>query len=234
MPQLLEMSHDQYTAIRRFIVRHIQDQDFAQDDGIPGRVLVHLCLERFYPEAQDPEDIKTKKKSIEGAIRRMVGDSMLQLVYKNQKVVFRLDPYFNIKDKMNPSASQPCEDPRSTQEALEALEKETSPDIEDEEMDQQIEKELDQQLAQQLDESMNQMDQTEEEQEGRAEEVMHDQVVQEQEDQTEEDFDNSADTHQEKQAKNADNRLEGLQEAQEAARIEAASEFSPIIGTTRH
>lgn len=157
------MSHDNYTAIRRFIVRHIQDQDFPENDGLPGRVLINLCLERFYPDLEDPEAIKTEKKSIEGAIRRMVEDSMLQPVNKNQKVVFRLDPYFNIKDKMNATASQPSEDPQSTQEALEALEKETSSDMEDQDAGQQMDEELDQQLAQQLDELMNQMeDQAEE------------------------------------------------------------------------
>src|SRR5580692_10770634 len=104
MPQLLEMSEDRYRDIRRFIVRYIQDQDFAEDDGLPGRVLIQLCLERFYPDLQDPEAIRAEKKDIEGAIRRMVQDSMLQPVNKNNKVVFRLDPYFNIKDRMNPSA----------------------------------------------------------------------------------------------------------------------------------
>ena len=213
-------------AIRRFIVRHIQDQDFPEDDGIPGQVLIHLCLERFYPEAQDPQDIKTEKKSIEGAIRCMVEDFMLQPVNKNQKIVFRLDPYFNIKDKMNPSASQPSEDPQSTQEALEALEKETSPDIEDEEMDQQMDEELAQQLAQQLDESMNQ---TEEEREDRAEEVGHDPAEREQEDQTEEDIKNGAETYQEKQdAEAEDNRVGRHQDAQQAARLEATSEALPI------
>jgi hypothetical protein len=222
MPQLLEMSHDQYTAIRRFIVRHIQDQDFPEDDGIPGQVLIHLCLERFYPEAQDPQDTKTEKKSIEGAIRHMVEDFMLQPVNKNQKIVFRLDPYFNIKDKMNPSASQPSEDPQSTQEALDALEKETSPDIEDEEMDQQ----MDEELAQQLDEPMNQ---TEEEQEDRAEEVGHDSAEREQEDQTEEDINNGAETYQEKQdVEVEDNRVGGHQDAQQAARLEATSGALPI------
>jgi hypothetical protein len=204
---MIAMSHDKYTAIRRFIVRHIQDQDFAEDHGIPGRVLIHLCLERFYPEAQDPEAIWTEKKSVEGVIRRMVEDSMLQPVSKNQKVVFRLDPYFNIKDKMNPTASQPSEDPQSTQEALEALERETSPEFEDRDVDQQMDDDLDQQLAQQLDESMHQIDQAEEEQEDGAEEGRDDQV----------------ETHQDDQP--VHNLPERLQEAEKAARLEATSEF---------
>jgi hypothetical protein len=204
---MIAMSHEKYTAIRRFIVRHIQDQDFAEDHGIPGRVLIHLCLERFYPEAQDPEVIWTEKKSIEGVIRRMVEDSMLQPVNKNQKVVFRLDPYFNIKDKMNPTASQPSEDPQSTQEALEALERETSSESEDQDVDQRMDEDLDQQLAQQLDESMHQIDQAEEEQEDGAEEGR----------------DYQMETHQEDQP--VQNLPERLQEAEKAARIEAAREF---------
>jgi hypothetical protein len=204
---MIAMSHDKYTAIRRFIVRHIQDQDFAEDHGIPGRVLIHLCLERFYPEAQDPEVIWTEKKSIEGVIRRMVEDSMLQPVNKNQKVVFRLDPYFNIKDKMNPTASQPSEDPQSTQKALEALEREISPETENQDVDQRMDDDLYQQLAQQLDQSIQQMDQAEAEQEDGAGEGRDDQV----------------ETHQEDQP--VHNLPERLQEAEKAARLEAASEF---------
>jgi hypothetical protein len=215
------MSHEKYTAIRRFIVRHIQDQNFAEDHGIPGRALIHLCLERFYPEAQDPEVIWTEKKSIEGVIRRMVEDSMLQPVNKNQKVVFRLDPYFNIKDKMNPTASQPSEDPQSTQEALEALERETSPEYEDQDMDQGMYDDLNQQLAQQLDASMDQMDQAEEE--DGAEEGRDDQPERQQDAQREGAVTNRAETHQENQP--VHNASERLQEAQKAARIEAASEF---------
>jgi hypothetical protein len=238
------MSYENYTAIRRFIVRHIQDQDFAENNGLPGRVLIHLCLERFSPDLQDPEAIRTEKKSIEGAIRRMVEDSMLQPVNKNQKVVFRLDPYFNIKDKNNPSASQPSEDPRSTQEALEALEKETSPDLEDEDMDQHIDEELDQQLAQQLDHSMNQMegqaeedldmgerrqdgwvekvidDQPEREQAHQAEDVVHNRGVGQKQDQLDDDVANPAE--------DADIQAMRQQEVQEAARIEATSEALPI------
>jgi len=247
------MSYENYTAIRRFIVRHIQDQDFAENDGLPGRVLIHLCLERFSPDLLDPEAIRTEKKSIEGVIRRMVEDSMLQPVNKNQKVVFRLDPYFNIKDKNNPSASQPSEDPRSTQEALEALEKETSPDIEDEDMDQHIDEELDQQLAQQLVRSMNQMedqaeedldmgerrqdgwvekvidDQPEREQAHQAEEVVHNRGVGQKQDQLDDDVANPAEIHQKSQAaEDADIQAMRQQEAQEAARIEATSEALPI------
>jgi hypothetical protein len=244
------MSYESYTAIRRFIVRHIQDQDFAENDGLPGRVLIHLCLERFSPDLQDPEGIRTEKKSIEGAIRRMVEDCMLQPVNKNQKVVFRLDPYFNIKDKNNPNASQPSEDPQSTQEALEALEKEVSPDIEDQDMDQHMDEELDQQLAQQLDHSMNQMeDQAEEDldmgerrQDGCVEKVIDNQPEREQVYQAEEvvhnrgdrqdqpdDVGNPAETHQESQAvQDADIQAMRRQEAEEAARIEATSETLPI------
>jgi hypothetical protein len=71
------MSHDKYTNIRRFIVRYIQDQEFAENDGLPGRVLIQLCLERFYPDLDNPEAVKTEKKSIEGVIRRIVEDSIL-------------------------------------------------------------------------------------------------------------------------------------------------------------
>ncbi|PMD21408.1 hypothetical protein NA56DRAFT_126233 [Hyaloscypha hepaticicola] len=212
---MIAMSHDKYTAIRRFIVRHIQDQDFAEDHGIPGRVLIYLCLERFYPEAQDPEAIWTEKKSVEGVIRRMVEDSMLQPVSKNQKVVFRLDPYFNIKDKMNPTASQPSEDPQSTQEALEALERETSPEFEDRDVDQQMDDDLDQQLAQQLDESMHQIDQAEEEQEDGAEEGRDYQV----------------ETHQDDQP--VHNLPERLQEAEKAARLEATRHAEAYAEITR-
>ncbi len=166
-----------------------------------------MCLERFFPEARDPEVIWTEKKSIEGVRRRMVEDSMLQPVNKNQKVVFRLDPYFNIKDKMNPTASQPSEDPQSTQEALEALERERSPGFENEEVNQRTNDDLDQQLAQQLDESMRQMDLAEEGQEDGAEEGRDDQV----------------ETHQEDQP--VQNLPERLQEAEKAARLEAASEI---------
>jgi hypothetical protein len=246
------MSYENYTAIRRFIVRHIQDQDFAENDGLPGRVLIHLCLERFSPDLQDPEAIRTEKKSIEGAIRRMVEDSMLQPVSRNQKVVFRLDPYFNIKDKNNPSASQPSEDPQSTQEALEALEREASPDIEDQAMDQHIDEELDQQLAQQLDHSMDQVkdqaeedldmgerrqdgwvekvvdNQTERDQVHQAEEVVHNRGDGQKQDQPD-DMGNPAETHQESQAaEDADIQAMRQQEAQEAARIEATSETLSI------
>ncbi|PMD50784.1 uncharacterized protein K444DRAFT_276750 [Hyaloscypha bicolor E] len=251
------MSYENYTAIRRFIVRHIQDQGFAENDGLPGRVLIHLCLERFSPDLQDPEAIRTEKKSIEGAIRRMVEDSMLQPVSRNQKVVFRLDPYFNIKDKNNPSASQPSEDPQSTQEALEALEREASPDIEDQDMDQHIDEELDQQLAQQLDHSMNQVeDQAEEDldmgerrQDGWVEKVVDNQTERDQVHQVEEvvhnrgdglkqdqpdDMGNPAETHQESQAaEDADIQAMRQQEAQEAARIEATRHVEAYAEITR-
>lgn len=145
-------------------MRHIQDQYFAEDDGLPGRILIQLCLERFSPDLQDLEAIKAEKKDIEETIRLMVQESMLQPVKKDNKVIFRLDPFYNIKDKMNPGASQPSEDPQSTQEALEALERETSPDVAEQDVDEQIDEDLDQQLAAQLEDSMYQMDdQTEEE-----------------------------------------------------------------------
>lgn len=137
MPQF-EMS-DREKAIRRCITHHIQDQNLAEDDGLGGKALVQLCLQKFYNEVQDAEVIKKEKTFIEDAIRRMIEDRILMHLTKDQKVVFRLDPYFNFKDKMNPSASQPTEDPQGTQEALEALDKEKSPDLEDQQQDDQEE-----------------------------------------------------------------------------------------------
>jgi hypothetical protein len=250
------MSQDQYITIRRFIVRHIQDQDFGEDDGLPGRVLIQLCLERFYPDIEDPEAVRTEKKSIEGVIRRMVEASMLQPVNKNQKIVFRLQPFFNIKDRMNPSASQPIEDPQSTQEALEALEKEASPDVEDQDMDEQADDDndqLDQQLAQQLDESMNQVEdeaeeevdiQAERQQSGwvqkpvdngeeqqqllREEEVAHNlKGTHQQDDADEETGDPAASYLENHTTDTVDDGTRRQQEAQEATRIEATSEEAP-------
>jgi MCM6 C-terminal winged-helix domain len=246
------MSHDNYLAIRRFIVRHIQDQNFSENDGLPGRVLVRLCLEQFTPNLQDPEAIRTEKKSIEGAIRHMVENSMLQPVKKNQGFFFRLDPYFNIKDKMNPSASQPSEDPQSTQKALEALEKEASPDIEDLDMGQHVDDELDQQLTQQLDESMIQIEDevaegldmqgerpqdgkqkvvqtlAERQQEHRSEELIDNRGGKEQQDQADDQITNPTQAYQDNQVMEvADVEARRQQEILEAARIEAISEDAP-------
>ena len=257
------MSHDQYIDIRRFIVRYIQDQNFAENDGLPGRVLIQLCLERFYPDLEDPEAVRTEKKSTEGVIRRMVEASMLQPVTKNQKVVFRLEPFFNIKDKMNATASQPSEDPQSTQEALEALEKETSPDME-EDMAQQHDdddgEDLDQQLAQQLDESMMQMEdeaekevdvQGERQQSGwvqkpivngieaqeqiREEEMTYDGEAEHQEHAANEDMETFAESRQVDQfTATADNDMSRQLEAQEAARLEATSKQPPMALRMRY
>ena len=245
------MSEAQYIDIRRFIVRYIQDQDFAENDGVPGRVLFQLCLERFYPDLDTPEAVRTEKKSIEGVKRRMVEDSMLQHVTKNQKVVFRLAPFFNIKDKMNATASQPSEDPQSTQEALQALEKETSPDMEEQDVGQQDDDDdLEQQLAQQLDESMHQMEdeaeaemdmqaevrqsgwvqkpifsELEEQEQGREEEVTHDGEIEDQQHAADEDTEITVETQQVNETTEAvESGMTRQREAQEAARIEVTSE----------
>jgi MCM6 C-terminal winged-helix domain len=220
MPQLIEMSEVECWKIRRSIVQHIQDQDFAEDDGLPGRILIQLGLELFCPDLQDPEAIRAGKKAIEGVVRQMVQDSMLQPVNKNNKVVFRLEPFFNIKDRMNPTASQPCENPQSTQEALEALEKETSPDIEDQEIDELMEEDLEQQLAQQLDESMHQM-------EDQAEEEVDIPAETEQQDQTNEDMVIQVDSGNEA-AEDIDERVQRQQEKEQAASAEVASKFPSI------
>jgi hypothetical protein len=137
MPQF-EMS-DREKAIRKCITHHIQDQNLAEDDGLRDKALVQLCLQKFYSEVQDAEVIKNEKRFIEDALRRMIKDRILMHLTKDQRAVFRLHPYFNFKDKMNPSASQPTEDPQGTQEALEALDKEESADLEDQPQDHQEE-----------------------------------------------------------------------------------------------
>jgi hypothetical protein len=128
MPQF-EM-WDGEKAIRRCITHHIQDQNLPEDDGLRGQALVQLCLQKFYSEERDPELTKMKKTFVMDVMRRMIEDRILVILKKDNKPVFRLDPYFNYKDKMHPAASQPSEDPKGTQEALEALDKEKSPDAE--------------------------------------------------------------------------------------------------------
>jgi MCM6 C-terminal winged-helix domain len=121
---------DREKAIRRCITHHIQDQNLPEDDGLRGQALVKLCLQKFYSEERGPELIKTEKTFVMDVMRRMIEDRILVVLKKDNKPVFRLDPYFNYKDKMHPSASQPSEDPQGTQEALEALDKEKSADAE--------------------------------------------------------------------------------------------------------
>jgi hypothetical protein len=136
MPQLLEMSDEKYKSIRRFIVRHIQDQNLPEDNGVSATMLLQVCLQHFCAGVQDPDVIKSEKGVIVDAIKKIIGDGVLNRVRSGNDVVFRLDPFYNVKDKMNARASEPAEDPQGTQEGLEALEKETSPDAEDWQIDQ--------------------------------------------------------------------------------------------------
>ncbi len=133
---MLEMSDEKYKSIRRFIVRHIQDQNLPEDNGVSATTLLQVCLQHFCTGVQDPDVIKSEKGVIVDAIKKIIGDGVLNRVRSGNDVVFRLDPFYNVKDKMNARASEPAEDPQGTQEGLEALEKEISPDAEDWQMDQ--------------------------------------------------------------------------------------------------
>jgi hypothetical protein len=153
------MSDEKDLEIGRFIVRCIQDQNLPEENGVPAGRLVHLCLQKLCSEMRDAEAVRNEKKAIVNVIKHMINSGVLNRVHLNNEVAFRLDPYFNVKDKMNVTASQPSEDLEGTQEGLEALEKETSPDADDQQMEQgkdqlgqQAEEEVEAQLERQFEE----------------------------------------------------------------------------------